>query len=175
MQVFDSLERTGTEYSVRVSFLELYNEELFDLLGSSDAQQAQQQSGAGQQKLAIRDNDQGVSVVQGADETMVKSAEEIFSVLDRGSARRSKAETLLNKQSSRSHSLFIITIWQKECTPEASTDRRLHHWRPCTCLYPPSAAASAAASVLPLLLLLSWLYLDGSGRRTLPGLEVLAP
>jgi kinesin family protein 11 len=39
-------------------------------------------------------------------------------VLDRGTAKRRTAETLLNKRSSRSHSVFTITIHMKETTPE---------------------------------------------------------
>ena len=34
--IFDALTKQEVEFSVRVSFLELYNEELFDLLGSSE-------------------------------------------------------------------------------------------------------------------------------------------
>jgi hypothetical protein len=43
---------------------------------------------------------------------------EIYQVLDRGTAKRRTAETLLNKSSSRSHSVFTITIHMKETTPE---------------------------------------------------------
>lgn len=43
---------------------------------------------------------------------------EIYQVLDRGTAKRRTAETLLNKTSSRSHSVFTITIHMKETTPE---------------------------------------------------------
>jgi hypothetical protein len=39
-------------------------------------------------------------------------------VLDRGTSKRRTAETLLNKRSSRSHSVFTITIHMKETTPE---------------------------------------------------------
>lgn len=39
-------------------------------------------------------------------------------MLDRGTAKRRTAETLLNKTSSRSHSVFTITIHMKETTPE---------------------------------------------------------
>lgn len=39
-------------------------------------------------------------------------------VLDRGTAKRRTAETQLNKRSSRSHSVFTITIHMREATPE---------------------------------------------------------
>jgi len=40
----------------------------------------------------------------------VKNKTDIYALLDRGSAKRRTAETLLNKQSSRSHSVFCITV-----------------------------------------------------------------
>ncbi|KAH6823007.1 P-loop containing nucleoside triphosphate hydrolases superfamily protein [Perilla frutescens var. hirtella] len=52
------------------------------------------------------------------EEEIVANASEIFSLLERGSAKHRTAETLLNKQSSRSHSLFSITIHIKKATPE---------------------------------------------------------
>lgn len=104
-QVFDRLESNALEYSVKVSFMELYNEELTDLLSVGDS------------KLKLLEGRAGV-VVQGLEEAIVKNSIEIFSVLDRGSAKRRTAETLLNKVSSRSHSIFTITIHMKESTPE---------------------------------------------------------
>lgn len=40
----------------------------------------------------------------------MKNRTDIYALLDRGSAKRRTAETLLNKQSSRSHSVFCITV-----------------------------------------------------------------
>ncbi|CAL9025917.1 unnamed protein product [Prunus brigantina] len=60
----------------------------------------------------------GGVLVRGLEEEIVTSASEIFTLLERGSSKRRTAETLLNKQSSRSHSLFSITIHIKEATPE---------------------------------------------------------
>ena len=40
----------------------------------------------------------------------MKNKTDIYALLDRGSAKRRTAETLLNKQSSRSHSVFCITV-----------------------------------------------------------------
>lgn len=49
-------------------------------------------------------------VLSGLEEAQVKSSRDIFALLDQGTARRRTAETLLNKQSSRSHTVFIITV-----------------------------------------------------------------
>ena len=40
----------------------------------------------------------------------MKNKSDIYALLDRGSSKRRTAETLLNKQSSRSHSVFCITV-----------------------------------------------------------------
>lgn len=49
-------------------------------------------------------------VLNGLEEAQVRSASDIFSLLDQGTAKRRTAETLLNKQSSRSHTVFVITV-----------------------------------------------------------------
>ena len=48
--------------------------------------------------------------MQGLEEIIVKNKVDIYALLDRGSAKRRTAETLLNKQSSRSHSVFCVTV-----------------------------------------------------------------
>jgi kinesin family member 11 len=52
--------------------------------------------------------------VTNLEEIIVKNATEIYHVLDRGSERRAKAETLLNAASSRSHSVFTITMHMRD-------------------------------------------------------------
>jgi Kinesin motor domain len=48
--------------------------------------------------------------VKGLEEVYVRSAEDIYKLLDTGSLKRRTAATLLNKQSSRSHSVFCVTV-----------------------------------------------------------------
>ena len=48
--------------------------------------------------------------VHGVEELIVKNSSDIYSLLDRGSAKRKTAATLLNKGSSRSHSVFCVTV-----------------------------------------------------------------
>ncbi|GKA84884.1 kinesin-like protein KIN-5C [Tanacetum coccineum] len=115
-QIFDTLEHQNAEYSVKVTFLELYNEEITDLLAPEEITRAIEEK---QKKLLpLMEDGKGGVLVRGLEEEIVTSASEIFSLLERGSAKRRTAETLLNKQSSRSHSLFSITIHIKENTPE---------------------------------------------------------
>ncbi|XP_055812305.1 kinesin-like protein KIN-5C [Solanum dulcamara] len=116
-QIFDTLESQNAEYSVKVTFLELYNEEITDLLAPDDLSKVALEDRQKKQLPLMEDGKGGV-LVRGLEEEIVTSANEIFTLLERGSSKRRTAETLLNKQSSRSHSLFSITIHIKEATPE---------------------------------------------------------
>ncbi|CAI9097700.1 OLC1v1034170C1 [Oldenlandia corymbosa var. corymbosa] len=116
-QIFDTLESQNAEYSVKVTFLELYNEEITDLLAPDDLSKVALEDKQKKQLPLMEDGKGGV-LVRGLEEEIVTSCNEIFTLLERGSAKRRTAETLLNKQSSRSHSLFSITIHIKEATPE---------------------------------------------------------
>lgn len=104
-RLFQTLETAGTEFSVRVSFIELYNEELRDLLMPSE----------GQRPLKIfEDSSKKGVTIQGLDEHLVNSAADGIKLLQSGSNRRSSAATKCNDQSSRSHSVFSITVHIKE-------------------------------------------------------------
>lgn len=115
-QIFDILEaQSAAEYSLKVSFLELYNEELTDLLAPEETKFTDDKS---KKPLALMEDGKGGVFVRGLEEEIVSTADEIYKVLEKGSSKRRTAETLLNKQSSRSHSIFSVTIHIKECTPE---------------------------------------------------------
>nr|GEW03252.1 kinesin-like protein KIN-5C [Tanacetum cinerariifolium] len=116
-QIFDMLEGQNAEYSVKVTFLELYNEEITDLLAPEEITKIGLEEKP-KKILPLMEDGKGGVLVRGLEEEIVTSASEIFTLLERGSAKRRTAETLLNKQSSRSHSLFSITIHIKEATPE---------------------------------------------------------
>ncbi|KAI8110594.1 hypothetical protein M9435_002268 [Picochlorum sp. BPE23] len=108
-QIFSYLEGLAgvNEFTVKCSFLELYNEEITDLLAI----------GSEPPKVRILEDRSGV-VLQGLEEPHVKVAGDIFSLLETGNARRRTAETLLNKQSSRSHSVFVVTVSVREVLAE---------------------------------------------------------
>jgi kinesin family protein 5 len=50
----------------------------------------------------------------------VSSAEEMFEVMRAGSKNRSVAATRMNEKSSRSHSIFILTVYQKNTATDAA-------------------------------------------------------
>ncbi|XP_047317266.1 kinesin-like protein KIN-5D [Impatiens glandulifera] len=115
-QTFDILESQHAEYSMKVTFLELYNEEITDLLAPEETSKFIDDKS--KKPIALMEDGKGGVLVRGLEEEIVTTANEIYKILEKGSAKRRTAETLLNKQSSRSHSIFSITIHIKECTPE---------------------------------------------------------
>ncbi|CAA2994236.1 kinesin KIN-5D [Olea europaea subsp. europaea] len=115
-QIFDILEAQNAEYSMKVTFLELYNEEITDLLAPEEC--AKFIDDKSKKPIALMEDGKGGVFVRGLEEEIVTTANEIYKILEKGSAKRRTAETLLNKQSSRSHSIFSITIHIKEFTPE---------------------------------------------------------
>lgn len=105
-QLFDTLKDQDNEFTVRVSFLELYNEDTYDLLSPMDDTS----------KLKIFEDSQkkGSVIVGGLEEIIVQSKAEIYDILQRGSAKRRTAATLLNACSSRSHTIFSVTVHIRE-------------------------------------------------------------
>lgn len=115
-QIFDILEAQNAEYSMKVTFLELYNEEITDLLAPEEVSKFPEDKS--KKPIALMEDGKGGVLVRGLEEEIVSTADEIYRILEKGSAKRRTAETLMNKQSSRSHSIFSITIHIKERTPE---------------------------------------------------------
>lgn len=96
-QIFDTLESQNAEYSVLVSFLELYNEEITDLLAPEEIFTKGKDDK--RKPLALMEDGKGGVLVRGLEEEIVLNAGDLYSLLDRGSAKRRVAETLMNKQS----------------------------------------------------------------------------
>eukprot|EP00808_Paulinella_micropora_P018920 g17645.t1 len=117
--IFDTLNKQSKEFSVKVSFLELYNERLTDLLGVEEDPKSKKASDHGNKDddnhgLRICEDSKLGIVVQGLEEVVVCTANEVFDLLKSAQERRRTAETLMNKNSSRSHCVFTITIHTKE-------------------------------------------------------------
>ncbi|KAF2568796.1 hypothetical protein F2Q68_00028075 [Brassica cretica] len=64
--------------------------------------------------VSLMEDGKGCVVLRGLEEEVVYSANDIYALLERGSSKRRTADTLLNKRSSRSHSVFTITVHIKE-------------------------------------------------------------
>ncbi|KAL6907643.1 hypothetical protein ACP4OV_002682 [Aristida adscensionis] len=113
--IFDVLEAQKADYSIKVTFLELYNEEITDLLASLE-DQSRFPEDRQKRPISFMEDGKGGAVIRGLEEIVVYSPSEIYRLLEHGSSRRRTADTALNKQSSRSHSVFSIYIHVKETT-----------------------------------------------------------
>jgi len=102
--ILETLEASGSEFTIRVSFLELYNEELQDLLTPPSSEK----------KLKLCEDVKKGVVCQNLEEITVLNVRDIFEILQRGIQQRATAATLCNKNSSRSHSIFTMKIMIKE-------------------------------------------------------------
>lgn len=110
--LFDELQLLeNQQYAVKINFLELYNEELFDLLGPSSHD-------AAKIKLYEDMSKKGSVIIHGLEEVTVRNKTEVYKILEKGSERRKTAATLMNANSSRSHTVFSITVNIKENTAE---------------------------------------------------------
>lgn len=124
--ILEQLEESGVEFTIRVSFLELYNEELQDLLSTSPPVAASAAPGpmsnaamqAAPKLKLCEDSKKGSVVCQGLEEVTVLTVKDIFDILERGIQQRQTAETLCNKNSSRSHSIFTLKINIREYNPD---------------------------------------------------------
>ncbi|MED6244137.1 hypothetical protein ATANTOWER_024166 [Ataeniobius toweri] len=98
-----------SSYSVFVSYIEIYNNYIYDLL--EEMQEDAIKPKPPQSKILREDQNHNMYVA-GCMEVEVKSAEEAFQVFWRGQKKRKVANTRLNRESSRSHSVFIIKLAQ---------------------------------------------------------------
>jgi len=105
-QIYDTaknLEDKGWTYTMEGSFVEVYNENLNDLLGKAEE--------LDKKKLEIRhDNAGGKTNIVGVETMMLDSPDMLKSLLQRADGNRSVAATKANQRSSRSHSVFILKL-----------------------------------------------------------------
>ncbi|KAF1328891.1 Kinesin family member 4 isoform 2 putati, partial [Globisporangium splendens] len=99
---------------VKVSYLEILNEEIYDLL--SDA--SNNGSASASAGLAVRDEGKRGIVVTGLSEHQVESITEVASLLQAGALQRATASTTMNAQSSRSHAICTLTMEQHDTVNE---------------------------------------------------------
>lgn len=88
------------DYSMRASFLEVYGEDVFDLLN------------AARSSLPLREDSEGGVVIAGLTSRPISDPAEALQVLHEGTMNRTTAATLMNLTSSRSHAVFTIYLTQ---------------------------------------------------------------
>jgi kinesin family member 5 len=102
-QIFASIMSSPStiEYTVRVSYMEIYMERIRDLMAPQN------------DNLPVHEEKNRGVYVKGLLEIYVSSVQEVFEVMRRGGNARAVAATNMNQESSRSHSIFVITVTQK--------------------------------------------------------------
>uniref|UniRef100_A0A3B4AI69 Kinesin motor domain-containing protein n=1 Tax=Periophthalmus magnuspinnatus TaxID=409849 RepID=A0A3B4AI69_9GOBI len=96
-------------YSVFVSYIEIYNNYIYDLLEEAPFDPIRPKP---PQSKLLREDQNHNMYVAGCTEVEVKSTEEAFKVLWKGQKKRRIANTTLNRESSRSHSVFTLKLAQ---------------------------------------------------------------
>jgi hypothetical protein len=110
-RLFTELIEEGSGYSVSCSFMQIYNEKLYDLLQDKESKYP----------LAIREDKDVGMFVQGLVKYPVASMEQCLTLLFTGEKNRIIRQTKLNMFSSRSHTVFqlLITNTKGECKSKA--------------------------------------------------------
>ncbi|XP_018547982.1 kinesin family member 4 [Lates calcarifer] len=117
-EIFEEREkRTDCEFCLAVSYLEIYNEDILDLLCASKDKPA----------ISIREDPKDGIKIVGLTERRVFTAHEMVGCLELGNSARTVGSTAMNAASSRSHAIFTITLEQRRGTDKAdSVVSKLH-------------------------------------------------
>lgn len=116
--IFDALKKDPDYVSSTVycSLLEIYNEELSDLLIDNRSTKrgilSSKATTAGTTKLAIMEGENG-PFCRGLSESKVTSAEDLLGLMQIAQQQRMTGETDMNKESSRSHCIFTLRVVAK--------------------------------------------------------------
>ena len=103
-RIFKMMEERKSEsiYSLKVSFMEIYNEQINDLLSEDPA--------TGQNLPIKKDDPDKGAIIGNLTEVSVTSTAEALEAMERGNSARQTASTQMNARSSRSHTVFRIVI-----------------------------------------------------------------
>nr|XP_012614277.1 kinesin-like protein KIF19 [Microcebus murinus] len=98
--LFQAIEETrdNTDCSVSMSYLEIYNEVIRDLLNPASG------------FLELREDSRGSIQIAGITEVSTSNAQEIMQLLTKGNRQRTQEPTATNKTSSRSHAVLQVTV-----------------------------------------------------------------
>uniref|UniRef100_A0A7S3ST25 Kinesin motor domain-containing protein n=1 Tax=Emiliania huxleyi TaxID=2903 RepID=A0A7S3ST25_EMIHU len=101
------------KFLVTCSFLEIYNEVLYDLLDPNASRQGTGKR-RGETQLDVKEHPTLGVYVSGLQEIPADTSQKILTLIDQGNDVRAVASTAMNATSSRSHSIFIIRMMSTE-------------------------------------------------------------
>ncbi|KAI9288645.1 hypothetical protein BC943DRAFT_357507 [Umbelopsis sp. AD052] len=105
-----STEVRPKKFSVKVSFIEIYNEELIDLLNDAPPE--------ARPAITVREDMKGQLVWSGVTEATASSVEQVMRYLEQGTQNRATGATDMNEKSSRSHAIFTVMLRQEKWVPQ---------------------------------------------------------
>ncbi|KAL6482662.1 hypothetical protein MHYP_G00075340 [Metynnis hypsauchen] len=113
--IFTHISRSqNQQYLVRASYLEIYQEEIRDLLSRDQSR-----------RLELKERPDTGVYVKDLSSFVTKSVREIEHVMNVGNQNRSVGATNMNEHSSRSHAIFVITIECSELGPDGENHIRV--------------------------------------------------
>lgn len=105
-------------WSLRATYVEIYNEQLRDLLVSETTPLGDRSS------VAIREDVKGNIILTGLRQVEINSVEDLLNALNFGSSIRQTDATAINAKSSRSHAVFSLNLVQRKSRTSGG-DKRL--------------------------------------------------
>ena len=106
----DTNKPTSSKAAFHGSFFEIFNERVYDLL-ANDSTLLENNS------LAVREDATGV-YVEGLKEIKVMNASDVEDLLAKGLSSRHVASTKMNRASSRSHAVFVLSVKNEHFTSD---------------------------------------------------------
>ncbi len=98
-QLRQRTQETQSVFYIRVSYFEIYNEQIRDLINPNSGR-----------KLEVRGSQEEGFFVDNLFATYIETMEEILTILQEGELNRATATHLLNEHSSRSHAILTIQV-----------------------------------------------------------------
>jgi hypothetical protein len=127
--LFKQLRNRCMDVTVSLSYMEIYNESIFDLLREPGADEpAKPMSNAfgkpapSQSSLAVYEDKIGGSFVKGLLRPRVSGEDEALDLLFEGETNRAIAEHKLNQDSTRSHCILTLFLFRNDGSTEGSAD-----------------------------------------------------
>uniref|UniRef100_A0A8D0L315 Kinesin-like protein n=1 Tax=Sphenodon punctatus TaxID=8508 RepID=A0A8D0L315_SPHPU len=113
--IFTHISRSqNQQYLFRASYLEIYQEEIRDLLAKDQ-----------NKKLELKENPETGVYIKDLSSFVTKNVKEIEHVMNLGNQTRSVGSTNMNEYSSRSHAIFVITVECSEVGPDGEDHIRV--------------------------------------------------
>lgn len=110
-------ETPSREFLLRVSYLEIYNERIHDLLSMSTSGVGGVGAAAVQEEIKLREDSKRGVYASPLKEEIVQSPTQLLRVIARGDQARRTASTQFNSRSSRSHAVVQIVVESRERVP----------------------------------------------------------